>query len=162
MSMQIKQRILVMIVIAACAGAAQAFDERVEFLGDYVNVKSATGEHCDGYSVMIWKYKGSLVGLLNHHRGLCGDPPMGVMEETVYSEQSGSLSFQAKLSDGCAFQADTCIPTKDLVVFKGSLRGQRLEGVVTWIRDGKMQAAYSEDVVLSKDPRQSLWRDYET
>jgi hypothetical protein len=105
-------------VILVCAGTAQASDERVEFLGDYFNVKSATGEHCDGYDVLIWKYKGSLIGFLNHHRGLCGDPPMGVMEETVYSAQTGSLSFNVKLSDGCKFQDGTCIPTKDKVIFK--------------------------------------------
>jgi len=114
---------LIFTVIFVCAGTAQASDERVEFLGDYLNVKSATGEHCDGYDVMIWKYKGSLIGFLNHHRGLCGDPPMGVLEETLYSAQTGSLSFKVKLSDGCTLRDGMCMPTKDRVTFKGNFRG---------------------------------------
>ena len=153
---------LIFTVIFVCAGTAQASDERVEFLGDYLNVKSATGEHCDGYDVMIWKYKGSLIGFLNHHRGLCGDPPMGVLEETLYSAQTGSLSFKVKLSDGCTLRDGMCMPTKDRVTFKGNFRGQLLEGVVTWFRDDKVQPAYSENVILSKDPERFQTRDYET
>lgn len=146
----------------ACVLPVQASDDHVQFLGDYFNVKSATGEHCEGYDVMIWKYKGSLIGFLNHHRGLCGDPPMGVMEETLYSAQTGSLSFKVKLSDGCTFKANECIPTRDRIEFKGNLRGEIVEGVVTWFRDGKLESTYSEPVMLSNDPKRFGTRNYET
>ncbi len=162
MNIQNKRFLFVFTVILICVGAVQASDEHVEFRGDYRNIQSATGEHCDGYDVMIWQYKGSLIGFLNHHRGLCGDPPMGVMEETLYSAQTGSLSFKVKLSDGCTLQAGKCIPTKDKVIFKGNFREQSLEGVVTWFREGKLQSIYSENVILTRDSGRSQTRNYET
>jgi hypothetical protein len=162
MDIQNRKPLFIFTVILVCVGAVQASDERVEFMGDYRNVKSATGEHCDGYDVMIWKYKESLIGFLNHHRGLCGDPPMGVMEEALYSAQTGSLSFKVKLSDGCTLQDGKCIPTKDKVIFEGSIRGQLLEGTVTWFREGKLQSTDSENVMLAKDPKRSQTRNYET
>lgn len=62
--------LLILAIILVGVGAAQASDDHVESLGDYSYVKSAAGEHCEGYDVMIWKYKGSLIGFLNHHRSL--------------------------------------------------------------------------------------------
>lgn len=162
MSIQNKKFLFIFTVVLVYVSAVHASDERVEFMGDYRNVKSATGEHCDGYDVMIWKYKGSLIGILNHHRGLCGDPPMGVMEETLYSTQTGNLSFKVKLSDGCMLQDGKCIPTKDKVVFEGNFHEQLLEGVVTWFREGKLQSTDSENVILTKDPKHSEARNYET
>lgn len=162
MNFQNKLSFLVFVVISTFYNTVQASDEPVEFLGDYSNVKSATGEHCEGYDVMLWKHKGSLVGFLNHHRGLCGDPPMGVMEETLYSAQTGSISFKAKLSDGCTFQAGECIPTKDRVEFRGIYRGEILEGVVTWFREDKMQPTLSENVIMSKNLKRSRTQSFET
>jgi len=162
MNFQNKPYLLILAIIVLYVSPAQSSDDRVEFLGDYFNVKSATGEHCEGYDVMIWKYKGSLIGFLNHHRGLCGDPPMGVMEETLYSAQTGSLSYKVKLSDGCIFKANKCIPTRDKVEFRGNLRGEILEGVVTWFRDGKLESTNSENVTLSRDPKRSGTRNYES
>jgi len=162
MNFQNKLILLVRAVIPLCCIAAQAFAEPVEFLGDYSNVKSASGEHCEGYDVMLWKHKGLLVGFINHHRGLCGDPPMGVMEETFYSAQTGSVSFRAKLSDGCILQSGMCVPTRDRVEFKGLLRGETLEGVVTWFREDNIQSTPSENVILSKNPKRSPAQRYET
>jgi hypothetical protein len=160
MKFQNKPHLLILAIVVLYVSPAQSSDDQVEFLGDYFNVKSATGEHCEGYDVMIWKYKGSLIGFLNHHRGLCGDPPMGVMEQTSYSAQTGSLSFKVKLSDGCTFIANKCIPTRDKIEFKGNLRGEILEGVVTWFRDGKLESTDSENVILPKNPKRSGTQNY--
>lgn len=146
-----------------CISPAQASDDQVEFLGDYINVKSATGEHCEGYNVIIWKYKGSLIGFLNHHRGLCGDPPMGIMDQISYSMQTGSLSFKVKLSDGCSTSTENkCIPTRDRIEFKGSFRDETLEGLITWYRDGESESTGKENVILRKDPKRSSKRNYRT
>lgn len=152
--------LLILSISMVCVSMAQASDDNVEFLFDYFNVKSATGEHCEGYNVTIWKYKETLIGFLNHHRGLCGDPPMGLMEDILYSAQTDSLSFKAKLSDGCTFQEGKCMPSKDRVEFKGNFRGEILEGVVTWFRDDKMQSTLSENVILSKNPKRSRTQSY--
>lgn len=157
-----KRIILFFTAIFTCIGIAQASDEHIEYLGGYSGVKSATGEHCEGYDVMLWKNKGSLVGFLYHHRGLCGDPPMGVLEETLYSVSTGNLSFNVKISDGCIPKADKCIPTKDKVSFKGTLREQILEGVVSWYSVDTQKSLYSEKVILTKDLKHSLNRNYAT
>jgi hypothetical protein len=149
-------------IILACVSAAQASSDPVEFLGDYADVRSAAGEHCEGYDVMLWKYEGTLVGFLNHHRGLCGDPPMGAVEVVLYSSQTGSLSFNTKLSDGCTFQAGKCIPTRDRVEFKGNLSGEVLAGVIAWSRKDKLRPADSENVRLIKDPKRSRTQSHET
>jgi hypothetical protein len=142
MGSQKKLCFFVLAIILACSIPVQAYNDRVQFLGDYINVRSATGEHCEGYNIMLWKYKGSLIGFLNHHRGLCGDPPMGIMEDIVYSAKTGSLSFKVKLSDSLAHEGDKWVPSRDIVGFKGNLRGdvklrtsycQRMPGVTELI-----------------------------
>jgi hypothetical protein len=140
---------LLLVLIPLGIGVARAADERVEFIGDYSSIESATGEHCKGYSVTLWKYKASLIGFIHHHRGLCGDPPMGLMEDTSYSTSTGSLSFSAKLSDGVTTnEAGKWVPTKDKVTFKGKLQGPVLKGVVSWQRDGETEFR-RENVTLS-------------
>jgi hypothetical protein len=154
--------LLLFSVISLCVITAHASGEPVEFFGDYSDVRSATGEHCEGYNIMLWKYKGSLIGFLNHHRGLCGDPPMGILEETVYSASTGNLSFNVKLSDGCIPQGDKCVPTKDKITFKGELNGEILEGVVSWYREDMKKPLSSEKIKLSKNLKRSHNRNYAT
>ena len=149
-------------IISLCVITVHASAEPLEFLGDYSNVQSATGEHCEGYNIMLWKYKGSLVGFLNHHRGLCGDPPMGILEETLYSASTGSLLFKVKLSDGCIPQGETCVPTKDRITFKGALHGEILEGVVSWYSEDMKKSLNSEKIKLSRDLKRSPDRNYAT
>lgn len=164
MGIQNKLCFPILAIILACSISAQASDDRVQFLGEYINVRSATGEHCEGYDVMLWKHKGSLIGFLNHHRGLCGDPPMGVMEDISYSAKTGSLSFKVKLSDGLRYKAGKWVPSRDIVEFKGNLRGDVLEGTVTWFRDGEQKPVYTESVMLPKEEerRYGPKYDYET
>lgn len=151
--MGIQNRIcfIIFAIILACSIPAHASDSRVQYLGTYINVRSNTGEHCEGYDVMLWKHKGSLIGLLNHHRGLCGDPPIGIIEDISYSAQSGSLSFKVKLSDGLVSKGDKWVPSKDLVEFKGTLLENSLNGAVTWFRDGSKEPGDAEIVWLKKE-----------
>jgi hypothetical protein len=39
-------------------------------IGSFHNVRSSTGEHCDGYSLRLWRHNGRILGLFNHHEGL--------------------------------------------------------------------------------------------
>ncbi len=125
--------VLVCSVNALCLGSAHASDEQVVFLGDYSHVESASGEHCDGYDVQLWRYKGSVIGFLNHHRGLCGDPPMGMLEDVVYSKSTGDLSFKVRISEGVTSDpAGKFFATKEIITFKGRLSGRTLQGAVSW------------------------------
>ncbi|MGH7771682.1 MAG: hypothetical protein ACREQA_05540 [Candidatus Binatia bacterium] len=142
-----------------------AADKEVTFLGDFSHVQSSTGEHCDGYSVVLWRYKGSLIGFLSRHRGLCGDPPTGILEGLKYNPKNGSLSFGVKLSDGCVpdIGAKECIPTKDLVRFSGSLSQNILKGTVSWYADGGRKKSHTKSITLHAAPRDSVHReDFET
>lgn len=160
MIISLQRGLLLFAVISLCSVNVQASDEHVQFLGNYSHITSATGEHCDGYDVSLWKYKGSLIGFLNHHRGLCGDPPMGLLQDVTYSAPSGLLSFKVKLSDGCTFQADKCLPTKDKVLFKGELQGETLTGVVTWHREDNKQFVRSEKITLARDAERSYGQSF--
>lgn len=86
---------------------------------------------------------------------------MGVMEDILYSSQTGSLSFKVKLSDGWISKEGKLVPTRDTVEFKGNLRGDTLEGAVTWFRDGRQEPVNAESVVLPKDARR-YGVDFET
>ena len=157
--------LLVAVIAWTCVGSVQAANESVKFFGDYSHVESSTGEHCDGYSVTLWKHKDSLIGFIDHHRGLCGDPPTGILEEVSYTASTGSLSFTAKLSDGCIFiqKSRQCVPTKDIVKFKGTLQRQVLEGMISWYRADTLQQYHSEKLILkAKDLGTSPHESYDT
>ena len=77
-------------------GAAETSTRRVVYVGTYEKVESIDGHHCSGYSIDLWKHNNVLFGLLHHHRGLCGDPPCGVLTDIQHSSKSGSIRFKAE------------------------------------------------------------------
>ena len=82
------------IVYGPFASLALAKDASpIVFIGSYEKVESSTGEHCDGYSVDIWKHNSQLFGLFHYHTGLCGDPPCGVVEVISYDANKDNLKF---------------------------------------------------------------------
>ncbi len=76
--------------------AAETSSRRVVYVGTYEKVESIDGHHCSGYSIDLWKHNDVLFGLLHHHRGLCGDPPCGVLTDIQHSSESRSIRFQAE------------------------------------------------------------------
>lgn len=85
-------------------------------LGHFARVTSAdNGEHCSGYSLDLWESKASLVGLLHHHSGLCGDPPCAVIEQAALNRSSGRLAFTSKIGT-------------ERFRFVGVVRGKRVVG----------------------------------
>jgi hypothetical protein len=138
-----------------------AAEKEVIFLGDFSHVQSSTGEHCDGYSVVLWHHRDSLIGFLSHHRGLCGDPPTGILEDLRYNSKTGSLSFTVRLSEGCVPNITTkeCTATKDLVRFSGSLSQIILKGTVSWYADGGRKKSHTESITLHAPPRESVHRE---
>lgn len=68
--------------------------DQLQYLGSFHNVSSNDGgEHCGGYSLGLWKYRDSVLGLLDVHAGLCGDPPCGVIRDVSLDSKTGRLEF---------------------------------------------------------------------
>ena len=104
--------------LSVVLGAAESSIRRVEYLGTYEKVESATGEHCSGYSIDLWKHNDVLFGLLHHHRGLCGDRPCGVLTDIQHNSQTGGIRFKADTGEAKFY-------------FSGSLENNSLTGTLT-------------------------------
>ena len=98
--------------------AADTPVRRIVYVGTYEKVESATGEHCSGYSIDLWKQNKLLFGLLHQHRGLCGDPPCGVLKDLEHSPETGVIRFKAETLE-------------DEFHFSGSLDKNLLTGIFT-------------------------------
>jgi hypothetical protein len=76
-------------------GASTADD--LSPIGSFHNVRQSRGEesHCYGYSLELWRHNGRVIGLLDHHDGLCGDPPCEALRDVSYDPRAGRLTFTA-------------------------------------------------------------------
>ena len=95
----------------------------------FSKVDSSTGEHCSGWTVELWRVGNHYLGEIHHHRGLCGDPPMGLLENIHYDRESGQLSFKSKISDGVDGRGN---PTCDALDFQGTVDEKHLHGIMEW------------------------------
>lgn len=66
-------------------------------VGSFHNIRQSSGEesHCYGWSLELWQFEGRVVGLLDHHEGLCGDPPCQAVKDASLDPKTGRLSFSA-------------------------------------------------------------------
>jgi hypothetical protein len=76
-------------------GSASA--EEFRAIGAFDNVRASRSDdpHCYGFSLELWRHNGSIVGLLDHHQGLCGDPPCAALRDVTYDPGTGRLTFSA-------------------------------------------------------------------
>jgi hypothetical protein len=87
-----------------------------------VRVSVATGDaHCYGHSLTLWEHRGRIIGLLDVHQGLCGDPPCGVLEDVSYHSGTGRLAFSSVV--GTRFDFVGTVRRADII---GTLTGQRV------------------------------------
>lgn len=132
------------------AGAPRSHAEgnAIIMLGMYSHVESGDGgEHCNGYGVELWNHNGLLIGMIDHHRGLCGDPPVGLLDDMSYDRESGSLSFRAKLTDGWT-GSNLSEPSKDIIVFRGAVTNSELKGTICWKTPSTDRCLREETVTL--------------
>jgi hypothetical protein len=62
---------------------------------------------------------------------LIGDTPTGLLEDVAFDPKTGRLTFRARLSTGSTFNGNNGqVPTRDVYRFNGTLRGQKLTGVL--------------------------------
>ena len=80
--------------------SSTAFSQDIKPIGFFENVHSSDGgEHCYGYSLQMWIYRDQLLGLLDIHQGLCGDPPCGVLQDTFLDVETGRLTFRSQINE---------------------------------------------------------------
>ncbi len=91
--MQMRIEIIVAATVMLTLGSIRA--EEFVAIGSFHNVRSSTGEHCSGYSLELWRHNGRIIGLLDRHAGLCGDPPCEALRDVWYDSRRGRLSFTA-------------------------------------------------------------------
>jgi hypothetical protein len=118
---------LLIVALVLAMGIQRRVGERFEPVGSYDAVTSSTGEHCRGYSLDLWKLDGRLLGLLDVHRGLCGDPPCGAIADAALDTTSGRLTFSTTIRG-------------ERWTFAGRLTGQTVTGTlneerVRWARN---------------------------
>lgn len=137
--MKIKCLFLVTLILAfASTGFAQTNKNQVpaqtantiKRLGVFTNMKFSQ-EHQSGYSVELWQEKDRLFGYFLSAQGLTGDTPTGLLEDVMFDAKTGKLSFRARLSTGMTVNKNNEeVPTRDVYQFKGSLKGQKLTGIL--------------------------------
>jgi hypothetical protein len=87
--------LLVLLVLHPVTTRADQF----QYIGSFHNVSSKDGgEHCAGYSLGLWKYGERVLGLLDLHAGLCGDPPCGVIKDASLDSRTGRLVFWSSIN----------------------------------------------------------------
>ena len=108
----------VTILLMSTAAPTLAF----ESLGSYGDVSSQDGgQHCGGYSLALWRHGDRVLGLLDVHEGLCGDPPCSVIEDASLDAKTGRLRFRSSVNGGLAFVGTV---TREAIV--GTLGGERV------------------------------------
>jgi hypothetical protein len=97
-------------------------------IGCFLNVQNS-GEHASGYSVRLWFQGDQVIGLIDFHRGLAGDPPMGILTDVRHDALTGKISFKAKLTSGLhSCRIHNNVPSHDMLSFKGFLKPDGLVG----------------------------------
>ena len=90
---------LVLLALLLVAQPVAAHADQLHSLGKFHNVSSKDGgEHCAGYSLGLWKYRDRILGLLDVHEGLCGDPPCGVIRDVSLDSKTGRLAFWSSIN----------------------------------------------------------------
>jgi hypothetical protein len=86
-------------LLAVCAMrlSAPASTQQFTPIGSFDNVRVSTSHdpHCYGWSLTLWQYGGRVVGLLDQHQGLCGDPMCRALTDVSHDPKSGRLGFSA-------------------------------------------------------------------
>lgn len=110
------RQVLISALLFTCSLSFGSTTTGLELLGHFDNVVSSDSEeHCEGFSLDLWKSKTRLVGLLHRHSGLCGDPPCSVIEHVTLHSKSGRLRFRSKIES-------------EQFKFVGLLQGERVVG----------------------------------
>ena len=99
-------------------------------IGAFSNMRYTT-EHAYGYKAELWREQNRIFGFFLWSEGLMGDTPTGLLEDVRYDPRTGSLSFFARLTTGLfSNQKFSRVPSRDMVRFRGTLKGRHLRGTL--------------------------------
>jgi hypothetical protein len=121
---------LAVALVLVASATAQAGDVSTSLvpLGSFSSLRQDS-EHCNGYSVELWRFGTSVRGLLHMCAGLTGDIRTGTISTGSYDQRSGMVSFAANLSLGMDYVKDGGeTPSKDHFSFVGKLTDDSLVG----------------------------------
>jgi hypothetical protein len=90
-------RLRAILTVSALLTLGSTAAEEFSAIGSFNNVRQSRGEepHCYGYSLELWRHNGRVIGLLDRHAGLCGDPPCEAVRDVSYDSRAGRLTFTA-------------------------------------------------------------------
>jgi hypothetical protein len=90
-------RLQAILTVSAILTLGSTAAEEFSAIGSFHNVRQSVGEesHCYGYSLELWRHNGRVIGLLDRHAGLCGDPPCEALRDVSYDPRAGRLTFTA-------------------------------------------------------------------
>lgn len=145
--------------LSASSYAQEAtYSNGLKGIGAFQNVRS-DGEHADGYSVRLWSREGKIVGFIDHHRGLMGDPPMGILTDVQYDSSTGDISFKARITDGIHYcREHNGVPSHDLISFQGVLKKDMLVGDIVLTDELHSPAIIKEERLNFSMPRDEAFK----
>jgi len=109
-----KKNLLTSLLIFLLSNVATG-EEIFKHLGSFENFRSTETGHCYGTSISIWELNDKeIIGLLDVHAGLCGDPPCSFLQGDINNNE---ISFK------------TNVPIyNELYSFKGKFTNNELSG----------------------------------
>ena len=149
----------ILAALAGCTGIpAQTPSLPSERPLEWSDVKISQGEdpHAYGINIQLFKHDASWSGFISEFVGPGFDPPSGKLNDLRVDENTGAISFSAKLSIGVVQLPGSkeWTPAKNLYEFKGSINRDSISGALTRKRiDDETVTPQKENVVLKrKDP----------
>lgn len=131
-------------------------ESEIKPFGFYSNEKSSDGEHSNGYTLQLWKYKNNLIGKLSYNEGQIGTQVSGFISNVKYNSEKETLIFESKLDE-------------ERIVFNGKISKNKVVGTYIWptrldknqtlkmcCKDAQINTEYQ-----TFDEWEKMWKQYE-
>lgn len=110
---------------------AQAAEQSLSPIGSFGTIRFS-GEHCDGYSIDLWRSGRKLLGLIQYCAGLADTRSVGLINEISAEGPAEAIAFKAKLTTGMDYiVGGTEAPSQDLWSFRGTVHDGVLAGALS-------------------------------
>ena len=136
-----------------------------ESIGTWSNVAVSESEdpHATGFELQLWRHGDEIVGYLSEFVGPLGDLPIGKLENLIFNESTGEISFSVRMSIGMIHSRteDKWVPSKDVYLFSGKLENNQITGSLEHnILNSEEQSPLTEELILEGGKEtDSYWKD---
>ncbi len=140
-------------------------DSSFNNIGTWSNVVVSKSEdpHASGYVLQLWRHDGEIVGFLSNYVGPVADPPFGKLENIVFDDSTGEISFTVKMSIGMIHSRseDKWVPSKDLFRFNGKLKNHQIVGNLEhrMVNIEKHRPVTEEIILTGEKEPDPFWKD---